>query len=373
MTQSEIDREINSDVSDVSLFSSDGASEYFPTSDDEGSSSDDGEHIEPLNLYFDLGINQNSPLADNEQVEIDHIDNELGTIDIDDIANDPNVLFVVSSAHEHYQNQERTWTNTNNNPHVHDFTEQEEIHVQSTDPVKIFNNFFDNELMNKIVAWINLRALIVQGTPTSRHSNMRRWKPVVLDETKQFLGLCMLMGNLHFPSIKHCWSTSALYEHPIFGKTMSRNRFESILRCLCFYDAEVDATDDKMHKISNVLKHLLQNFSRLYSPGKNLSLDEAMVLWRGRLSFRQYIKNKRHKYGIKLYELCTPDGYILNILIYTGKGTIADPERGHTFEVVTRLMQNYIGKGHALFLDNFYNSVELTEHLMENATNVCGT
>lgn len=93
----------------------------------------------------------------------------------------------------------------------------------------------------------------------------------------------------------------------------------------------------------------------------------------GKTVFRQYIKNKRHKYGIKLYELCTSDGYILNILAYTRKGTIVNPEKGHTYEVVMRLMQEYLNKGHALFLDNFYNSVQLAGKLMENQTNMCGT
>lgn len=91
------------------------------------------------------------------------------------------------------------------------------------------------------------------------------------------------------------------------------------------------------------------------------------------MSFRQYIKNKRHKYGIKLYERCTADGFILNIQVYTGKGTVVDDERGHTYEVVMRLMEKYLSKGHALFLDNFYNSVALSESLMEKGTNMSGT
>lgn len=44
-----------------------------------------------------------------------------------------------------------------------------------------------------------------------------------------------------------------------------------------------------------------------------------MLLWRGKLLFKQYIKNKKQKYGIKFYELCTPHGFVLNIEIYKGK------------------------------------------------------
>uniref|UniRef100_A0A1B6IXW2 PiggyBac transposable element-derived protein domain-containing protein n=2 Tax=Homalodisca liturata TaxID=320908 RepID=A0A1B6IXW2_9HEMI len=183
----------------------------------------------------------------------------------------------------------------------------------------------------------------------------------------------MLMGNLGFPTLKHYWSNDPLYGHTIFGNTMSRNRYETILQCLCFYDSETDPTDGRMHKISQVLHHLLQNINDTYKPGKSLSLDEAMVLFRGRLSFRQYIKNKAHKYEVKLYELCTSDGFILNVIIYEGKGTLQHQGKGHTYEVVMKLMQNFLHKGHIVYLDNFYNSVELAEDLFKNQTNICGT
>ena len=56
-----------------------------------------------------------------------------------------------------------------------------------------------------------------------------------------------------------------------------------------FKDAHILSPTDGLRKIRS---H--------YYPGRDLSLNEAMVLWRGRLLFKQFIKNKRHKYGIKL-------------------------------------------------------------------------
>lgn len=137
-------------------------------------------------------------------------------------------------------------------------------------------------------------------------------------------------GIVKLPSIKHYWATSGLCEYPIFNRTMSRNRFELILRCLCFYNPDSDLPDRLIYKISNVLNHVISNFTKALSPGENLSLAKAMILWRGRLSFRQYIRNKRHTYGIELYELCTDDGYVLNIIIYCGKGTLIIDEKSHT-------------------------------------------
>ena len=76
---------------------------------------------------------------------------------------------------------------------------------------------------------------------------------------------------------------------------------------------------DRLGKVRFLLDHLNGLSENLFTPGKNLSLDESMMLWRGRLIFRQYIKGKRHKYGIKCFELCSHDGYVLKVKIYSGK------------------------------------------------------
>ncbi|KAF0752657.1 piggyBac transposable element-derived protein 4-like [Aphis craccivora] len=89
--------------------------------------------------------------------------------------------------------------------------------------------------------------------------------------------------------------------------------------------------------------------NEIYEPSKNLSIDESMVLWRGRLIFRQYIKNKRHKYGVKMHMLTEPEF------------------------VVEKLMDGLLYKGRSLFMDNFYNSVQLSRKLLSKKTYVTGT
>ena len=175
------------------------------------------------------------------------------------------------------------------------------------------------------------------------------------------------------PSLKHYWATNFLYNHPFFGRFISRNRFETtLLSCLTFYD-NTDNTSQRIHKIKNVVEHIVTNIQEIYSPGRNLSLDEALLLWRGRLFFRQYIPNKAAKYGIKLYELSTPNGFILNILIYEGKGTVYNQSSSHAHGVVQKLMDPYLNKGHVVYIDNFYTSVNLAESLLQQKTHIVGT
>ena len=89
-----------------------------------------------------------------------------------------------------------------------------------------------------------------------------------------------------------------------------------------------------------------------------------MVLWRGRLIFRQYIKNKKHKYGIKLYMLTTPTGMVQKFAVYTGM--LDDLGRkGHTQKVVIHLLDEKLNVGHHVYMDSYYNSFELAKHSLE--------
>ena len=56
----------------------------------------------------------------------------------------------------------------------------------------------------------------------------------------------------------------------------------------------------------------------MYYLGKKLSIGKSLVLFKGRLNFKQYIKTKRARFGIKLFQLCTSDGIILDYIIYHG-------------------------------------------------------
>lgn len=117
---------------------------------------------------------------------------------------------------------------------------------------------------------------------------------------------------------------------------------------------------------------LITRFTDTYQPGRMLSIDESMVLWRGRLTFRQYMPGKRHKYGLKLYVLCESGGYVLKVIVYCGK---MDQHAGisHAESIVLDLLQGRLNLGHHLYIDNFYTSIPLARQLLRNGTLVCGT
>jgi len=56
-------------------------------------------------------------------------------------------------------------------------------------------------------------------------------------------------------------------------------------------------------------------FKTFQNPGEDIVIDETMIPYRGRLSFKQYIPGKANKYGVKLFKLTDPSGYTYNVEI----------------------------------------------------------
>lgn len=122
----------------------------------------------------------------------------------------------------------------------------------------------------------------------SRYSNIKKF---TMEELEYFPAISNLQGQKKHSSIRKMFSTDPLYYAPIFHHTLSGRRYEEMLRCFsCCYALEVDISD-KLHKVNPLLEKLLLNFRSAYYP-EQLSLDESLLLFRGRLSFRQYIKGK---------------------------------------------------------------------------------
>lgn len=106
-----------------------------------------------------------------------------------------------------------------------------------------------------------------------------------------------------------------------------------------------------------------------FYPYENLTIDEGTCAFRGRLRFRVYNKNKPDKYGIKLYVVCdSATGYVLKFEVNTGKS-----DSSSVINLYQRLLVDYLGKSHTVFMDRFYSSPALFDYLWENQTKAVGT
>ncbi|KAJ8967387.1 hypothetical protein NQ314_002892 [Rhamnusium bicolor] len=148
--------------------------------------------------------------------------------------------------------------------------------------------------------------------------------------------------------------------------TMSCKRFENIKQFLHFsnnetYDPERHP-NPKLNKIFLIYDMLVKKFRDFVVPDKHITIDESLLLYKGRLRWIQYIPLKRARFGIK-HTCCAR--------------TMLDSDYDHlrlvSSKVVMSLTKPLLGKGYCLTMDNFHNTPQLADLPIQNKTDVYGT
>jgi hypothetical protein len=162
-----------------------------------------------------------------------------------------------------------------------------------------------------------------------------------------------------------------MFRNCVAPQTMTRNRFQLLLRMWHFSNNEDAPENERIFKIKEFLQLVLSKFVAAKSPGENIVIDESMILFRGRLQFRQYMPGKAHKYGIKLFKVCDPKGYTYRIIVYPGKSETVSTNLAT--DTVMELAQDYLDAGRTVCTDNFYTSLHLANQLLDRQTHLIGT
>jgi hypothetical protein len=109
------------------------------------------------------------------------------------------------------------------------------------------------------------------------------------------------------------------------GDIVTREKLELLCRFLHFWDNKSQdfyGEQEKLFKIFPTVSHLNSKFQTLYHLSQNISVDRSLTLWKGQLSFRQYLPLKSSQFCIKFFELYDPQtGCLWSLLTYTGKDT----------------------------------------------------
>lgn len=186
------------------------------------------------------------------------------------------------------------------------------------------------------------------------------------------------MGYHVLPSLKHYWSTAEdLHVQPV-ATAMIRTRFIEILTNLHLNDSSSmpNDTKDKLYKLRPFIDMLNLKFKSVYKGSRELSVDESMILFKGRSSLKQYNPMKPIKRGYKLWCLGDQNGYILNFQVYQGKNEQMTEEftgMGLGERVVLSLTKEQWGKNNIVVFDNFCASVPLLERLKTESVLACAT
>jgi hypothetical protein len=197
----------------------------------------------------------------------------------------------------------------------------------------------------------------------------REWRTTV-PELYAFLGVHIYMGICNLPRWHMYWSE--LYQQPFVASVFPRWRFEQLLRY--FHVAPpppAAAAADPLSRVRPLIQSLQHSFARHYAPSRCLTLDEAMVAYKGRSPIKQYIPSKPHKWGYKIYCLASDD-YLLHFEVYQGK-ELHPSALGSTFDTVMRMTADYQHKQHILFTDNWFTSPAVLDELKRRGIRCCGS
>ncbi|RVE47692.1 hypothetical protein evm_007681 [Chilo suppressalis] len=261
--------------------------------------------------------------------------------------------------------------------------------VKIKKPTELFMAVWNEKIMKEIVRQTNeyawQRIAPICEVESELPDPLSEWSDVTTGELYRYFAILILMSFCNRTVMSDYWTTGVL-GMPNFRQLMARNRFFLITRFIHFVDNDtcndlsLSSYDKKIFKIRPILDHCNERFAALYTPYRHLSLDESLLLWKGRLSWAQRIRSKAARFGIKSFELCEAEtGYLLRCLLYAGKDSTMHEQPIHGFKnstakVVLELMDGFLDAGHCLVMDSWYNQLPLIRYLKESRkTDVFGT
>lgn len=247
--------------------------------------------------------------------------------------------------------------------------------VDTSNPEELFKLFFNKDIVEYICKSSD------EYAECHKDDKPVMYKYYDMMSTDDFYKLVAIFIHLGYKKIpKYClaWNSSSLCYDPFIPKVLSRNKFEGLMTFLHVVDqqkeSELRSNNDKLLKVRPLYEHINSSCRKYCQPSREISIDERMVRSKAHFSFKQYIKNKPTKWGFKLWCLCnTTNGYTVKFSIYRGKTGEVISGNGLSYDVVFRLMDEYLDQGYNLFVDNFYTSPTLAFDLFARKTHLTGT
>ena len=221
------------------------------------------------------------------------------------------------------------------------------------------------------------------ATETNRYAQQNpppasyKWQDTTASEMMLFIGMIYAMGLNVQPQLLDYWKNDPILGAPGIVHGMPILRFKALLSAIHLNDnttakARGEPGYDKLHKVRPFFNRLQKNFLKKYHPGRENSIDEAMVGFKGRSSLKQYMPMKTTKRGYKVW--CRSDaktGYMCDFQVYCGASGPSEHSLGT--KVVLDLAKPLFGKGYHLYFDNFFSSVDLANILLTHKTGMIAT
>ncbi|XP_029641354.1 piggyBac transposable element-derived protein 4-like [Octopus sinensis] len=220
-------------------------------------------------------INENKSILTWDESDIDISDYSSDEEDFDNESEE-------NESHENDSVNKATWSKITTPVTISDFTENTGPHPQPLDYLFLFlpESFFENvvEQTNKYV----------QHLISVRGRSNPLWQPTNTAEMRAFFTINIMFGVKQLPRLWNYWSPDVRYGDPYISNIMSKTRYSKISQYLHLTDSsnapnKNDPNYDPLYKVRPVIDLLVHNYKTIYLPGKNISVDEAMIGFKGRV------------------------------------------------------------------------------------------
>lgn len=268
---------------------------------------------------------------------------------------------------------------------VKDFTGSQAIHglhsqresAEKQTPLACFDRFWTLDMKKLIVeetaAYIDFLKLVPRPINYTRGKTwppvwVTKFTPLTVQELDLWVGILLLMGMSHKGNVHNFWSEHYLFQRIPPKVVMTRDRFKAIKWGIHCQDSDWQREHpNTMRKVGRLLDMFRDRCRTVYSPGRDLALDEMMLKCRCRVSFRFMASYKPIKYGLRNYALCESEtGYLADFRLDMKDGTKVQ-------EHVLKLLEHAKGKNHVVYMDNFFCTVDTFTKALDMGIYACGT
>ena len=158
----------------------------------------------------------------------------------------------------------------------------------SYDPLHIYELIVTNEICHKIEIETNTYVeQYLRHNELKTHSRCRKWVPITYLDIKMYI--CALLHQGIF------WKPA---KAPGFHSIISHDSCVNLEKFIHFFDNEnLPEKYSRTARINSRFDYFASCFQKLFTTDWDISVDESLLLWKGRLSWKQYIWRKR--FGLK--------------------------------------------------------------------------
>ena len=166
---------------------------------------------------------------------------------------------------------------------------------------------------------------------------------------------------------------------PLIAKTISRDRYFRIRNSLkVVVDLDIDESikkADRLWKVRPLLERIRQG-CLLQTRPQDVCVDEQMIPFTGACSLRQYVPNKPNPVGLKNFVLASPEGLVLDFVIYQGETSFKPIPKhlklGLGGSVIVHLCDS-LSSGTNVYCDRYFTSINLIDFMLTKQIYVTGT